>query len=332
MRENGTLYWLLTDHLGSTAITANGTSGAKVAEVRYKAWGEDRYTSGTTPTTYRYTGQRWEVGIGLYFYNARWYDPALGRFAQPDTATPGADNPQAFNRYSYSLNRPLNLVDPTGHWPGPWGNRHNWDPVLSSLSEVSLLYPSPMAGSVAAGSLPVPPPPTLTPTPSPTPLPGPCSGAEGPPLGQQRFGGKNLVLEGGINVLGGARGGEGGAFVAPKLEQHRFKVQPEATLTVFENGACISWNIDFLEGAGEFKALVSLATRENFWGSPASPSGSVWTEGPGPWYGEISVKVVYTGRPFGGIPLPLYGEWSRDINLMYPPPTPYPSCTVPLPQ
>ncbi len=90
MRENGTLYRLLVDHLGSTAVTANGTTGAKVAEMRYKAFGEDRYTFGTTPTTYRYTGQRQEAALGLYFYNARWYDPFLGHFAGGyDRAQPG---------------------------------------------------------------------------------------------------------------------------------------------------------------------------------------------------------------------------------------------------
>jgi RHS repeat-associated protein len=116
MRESGTLYWLLTDHLGSTAITANGASGAKVAEVRYKAWGEDRYTSGTTPTTYRYTGQRWEAGLGLYFYRARWYDPALGRFAQPDTLVPNPADPQSLNRYAYVRNNPLRYMDSSGHY------------------------------------------------------------------------------------------------------------------------------------------------------------------------------------------------------------------------
>ena len=38
MRENGTLFYLLGDHLGSTAYTAN-SSGTRVAELRYKAWG-----------------------------------------------------------------------------------------------------------------------------------------------------------------------------------------------------------------------------------------------------------------------------------------------------
>jgi RHS repeat-associated protein len=115
MRENGTLNWLLTDHLGSTAITAY-SGGGKKAEIRYKAWGEDRYTSGTTPTTYRFTGQRLEESLGLYYYRARWYDPALGRFVQPDTIVPDPANPQDLNRYAYVRNNPLLYTDPTGRY------------------------------------------------------------------------------------------------------------------------------------------------------------------------------------------------------------------------
>ncbi|MGC9025771.1 MAG: RHS repeat-associated core domain-containing protein, partial [Chloroflexia bacterium] len=75
------------------------------------------YTYGTTPTTYRYTGQRWEAGIGLYFYNARYYDPALGRFIQPDTVVPDPADPQSLNRYTYALNSPLVYNDPSGRFP-----------------------------------------------------------------------------------------------------------------------------------------------------------------------------------------------------------------------
>jgi RHS repeat-associated protein len=116
MRENGTLYWLLTDHLGSTAITAY-SGGGKKAEIRYKAWGEDRYTSGTTPTTYRFTGQRWQQGLGLYDYKARFYDPALGRFISADTIVPNPGNPQDLNRYAYGRNNPLTYIDDDGHLP-----------------------------------------------------------------------------------------------------------------------------------------------------------------------------------------------------------------------
>jgi len=50
------------------------------------------------------------------FYNARWYDPALGRFAQADTIIPGAGNPQAWDRYAYANNNPVRYNDPSGHY------------------------------------------------------------------------------------------------------------------------------------------------------------------------------------------------------------------------
>jgi hypothetical protein len=43
VNDNGTLYWLLGDRLGSTSIVANGMTGAWSAEQRYKPWGEQRY-------------------------------------------------------------------------------------------------------------------------------------------------------------------------------------------------------------------------------------------------------------------------------------------------
>jgi hypothetical protein len=56
MRKYATLVkmegsYLLGDHLGSTSITTNA-SGALVAEIRYKPWGEARQTNGPTPTKY----------------------------------------------------------------------------------------------------------------------------------------------------------------------------------------------------------------------------------------------------------------------------------------
>ena len=48
-------------------------------------------------------------------YKARFYSPMLGRFLQPDSLIPDPANPQAWNRYSYVANNPVNLNDPTGH-------------------------------------------------------------------------------------------------------------------------------------------------------------------------------------------------------------------------
>lgn len=91
MRKNGTLSYLLTDHLGSTTAVTN-TSGQLVSGQLYKAWGESRYAFGSLPTTYKYTGQREESSFGLYFYNARWYDPVSGRFTSADTVVTGANH------------------------------------------------------------------------------------------------------------------------------------------------------------------------------------------------------------------------------------------------
>jgi len=114
MRYGSTVYYLLGDHLGSTTLTVTG-SGAKYAEQRYYPWGDTRYTYWKTPTAYQFTGQYHDTDLGLYFYNARYYDSALGRFIQADSIVPNPANPQSLNRYSYTLGNPLRYTDPTGH-------------------------------------------------------------------------------------------------------------------------------------------------------------------------------------------------------------------------
>jgi len=52
-------------------------------------------------------------GFGLMFYNARYYDPALGRFAQADSIIPAWA--QGLDRYAYVNNSPVNFTDPSGH-------------------------------------------------------------------------------------------------------------------------------------------------------------------------------------------------------------------------
>jgi len=49
------------------------------------------------------------------FYNARWYDPYLNYFTQPDTIVPNPYNSQDWDRYSYARNNPVRYNDPSGH-------------------------------------------------------------------------------------------------------------------------------------------------------------------------------------------------------------------------
>jgi len=119
LRSSAGVRYLIGDHLGSTSIIADA-AGTKLAEMRYTAYGESRYTSGAMPTEYQYTGQRSQMDeIGLYYYNARWMDPWLGRFAQADSIIPEPGAAVAWDRYSYTSNNPLNYLDPDGHFAIP---------------------------------------------------------------------------------------------------------------------------------------------------------------------------------------------------------------------
>jgi len=65
------------------------------------------------PVDESFTGQTTDPGLGLIDYNARHYDPQLGRFIQADPVLAG------LNRYSYVWNNPLRYTDPTGNEPCP---------------------------------------------------------------------------------------------------------------------------------------------------------------------------------------------------------------------
>jgi RHS repeat-associated protein len=112
------IFWYYhSDHLGSSNILTD-RSGNVVKHYEYTAFGQDR-SPAQQPcafnVSHRYTGQIFDEATGLYYYNARYYDPELGRFIQPDTIVPSAGDPQTLNRYSYVRNNPLIYVDPTGN-------------------------------------------------------------------------------------------------------------------------------------------------------------------------------------------------------------------------
>jgi RHS repeat-associated protein len=56
------------------------------------------------------------AGFGLMYYNARWYDPYLNHFTQPDSIVPlASQGTQAWDRYAYANNNPLRYTDLSGH-------------------------------------------------------------------------------------------------------------------------------------------------------------------------------------------------------------------------
>jgi RHS repeat-associated protein len=107
------------DHQGSVSVVTDG-AGAKVYTANYHPFGDTSQAIGAKRTEWGFTGQRRDEGTGLYYYNARYYDPTMGRFITPDTIVQDPYDPQYLNRYTYCRNNPVNLIDPTGH-------RSDWD-------------------------------------------------------------------------------------------------------------------------------------------------------------------------------------------------------------
>jgi RHS repeat-associated protein len=117
MQKEGVVYYLHSDHLGSTSILSD-ENGQQVADSRvaYLPYGGVRLGDASTlPTDYTFTGQRNEAGLGLMHYGARFYSPRLGRFVSADSIVPQPGEPQALNRYAYAANNPVIYRDPSGH-------------------------------------------------------------------------------------------------------------------------------------------------------------------------------------------------------------------------
>ena len=149
---------LLKDHLGSTDVLYTGTwdgdyfANRTTERQSFDSWGERRNPN--TLATYRdsdadpfrssaqdydrgYTGHEQLDDSGLIHMNGRIYDPELGRMLSPDPVVQVPEYSQNFNRYSYVMNNPLNMTDPTGfswisnafHSMGSW-LKENWVTVV----------------------------------------------------------------------------------------------------------------------------------------------------------------------------------------------------------
>jgi RHS repeat-associated protein len=109
MTRDGKAYHYLTDALGSV-VALTDESGTKVNTYAYSPRGVTRSTTtekAGLSQPYRFAGGHQDP-TGMYHLGARYYDPNIGRFTQPDPSG------QEKNPYLYAEGDPVNRIDPNG--------------------------------------------------------------------------------------------------------------------------------------------------------------------------------------------------------------------------
>jgi RHS repeat-associated protein len=107
MDASGIPSYYVRDHLRSMRQRTD-VSGQPILTRDYDPWGNVLAGAGTGG--WSYTGREWDPETSLYYYRARYYAPATGRFVIEDPL--GTE--MAVTRYAYVNNNPANLVDPKG--------------------------------------------------------------------------------------------------------------------------------------------------------------------------------------------------------------------------
>ena len=106
----------------------------------YDAWGRDTCIDNTTVNLgmlnpFRYRGYYFDMEIGLYYLNTRYYDAAIGRFISIDGIEYlDAETVNGLNLYAYCNNNPVMNIDPNGTWS--W--KKFWRGVVAAVAVVGI--------------------------------------------------------------------------------------------------------------------------------------------------------------------------------------------------
>ncbi|GEM_PF-5112697 len=140
MYRGGHAFYYVQDRLGSVVGLVTIESGGFVQKYTYDAWGNIVEQSGDVKNPYTYTGREYDPESGLYYYRARYYDSAVGRFLQRDPI--GVRG--GVNLYLYMKGEPVNNGDPWGMWWGSgWVKKHA---CKLKATAISLVIAGVMAG------------------------------------------------------------------------------------------------------------------------------------------------------------------------------------------
>ena len=106
------IYFYHPDHLGSTSLVTN-SYGEITQNISYIPYGEIfvEETAGGWQSPYYFNAKELDEETGLYYYGARYLDPAGARWLSAD---PMLEKYVGMSPYNYCAGNPVKLVDPSG--------------------------------------------------------------------------------------------------------------------------------------------------------------------------------------------------------------------------
>jgi RHS repeat-associated protein len=75
--------------------------------------------SGTGSSGYAFAGEQYDGYTQFVYLRARWLDTESGRFLSQDTWSGSIHQPATLHKYLFTLDNPVNLIDPSGKLPVP---------------------------------------------------------------------------------------------------------------------------------------------------------------------------------------------------------------------
>ena len=137
---NGTDYYYRKNLQGDIIAILN-TSGTKVVEYTYNAWGEVLSVTGSLATTvgqanpFRYRGYYFDSGSGLYYLQTRYYDPEVGRSLNADGYIGANTDIMGYNMFAYCSNNPIVRVDNNGSMWLPYYLLYSWNEIHNAVQK-----------------------------------------------------------------------------------------------------------------------------------------------------------------------------------------------------
>jgi RHS repeat-associated protein len=98
--------------------TTDGT-GVLKSETIYDAFGNVQETTGQSANKFGYTGHQMDAESGLIYFQARYYDPQIGRFITQDPFEGDWQTPLSKHHYLYAYGNPTVYVDLHGYMAVP---------------------------------------------------------------------------------------------------------------------------------------------------------------------------------------------------------------------